>query len=62
MGPNVPFEGEERDPPKDGQGTAPPRGAVACVSQSWTVPLKTTIAEGVVISAGGTREEKVWLI
>ena len=40
-----------REPLKVGQG-APPRGAAACVSQSWTVSLETIIAEGVVDSSG----------
>ena len=45
-----------REPLKVGQG-APPRGAAACVSQSWTVSLETTIAEGVGDS-GRTKQGK----
>ena len=48
MGPTVPFEREVREPLTVGQGTAPPRGAVACVSQLWTVPREQ-----------GTREDKL---
>ena len=60
VGPTVPFEGEVREPLKAGQGTASPRDAVACVSQSWTVSLETTIAEGVGVSGGTKEANGVW--
>ena len=58
--PTLPNQAGEESP-KGGQSLTPPRGAGDCVSQSWTVTLGTTIADGVVAS-GGTREKRVRLL